>query len=131
MAEVEQGEIQAYIQKSGIKYESSSLGVWYAITKQGNGKSIGKQNIILIEYQIETIHGDTIYLYTKNAKRELKVGKMEKERGFDNALTLLKEGCEATIIVPSNLAFGILGDRDRIPPRATLIYRIKDIKIKQ
>jgi len=39
----------------------------------------------------------------------------------------LKRGDAAIIILPSHLAFGLLGDQDMIPPRSTVIYEIEII----
>ncbi len=111
-------------------FEETPGGFFYAVTKQGAGDKINKNNIVQVEYQVETLQGDTIYTFAGKTAKELKVGTQAKERGFDHALSLLHAGSSAIVIVPSNLAYGVLGDRDQIPPRATLIYRIHNIKFK-
>jgi FKBP-type peptidyl-prolyl cis-trans isomerase len=39
-------------------------------------------------------------------------------------------GDRAKFIVPSHLAFGLLGDQNKIPQHATLVYDIELVKIK-
>ncbi len=130
MVEVEQRDIKSYRDTSSLKFEESPVGFFYAIQKQGEGDKINKNSIVVIDYQIESLHGDTLYSFTGKTAKELKVGIQAKERGFDYALTMFRAGSQAVIIVPSNLAYGVLGDRDQIPPRATLLYRINKIKFK-
>ncbi len=130
MVEVEQRDIKSYIDTSSLKFEESPTGFFYAIKNHGKGDRINKNNIVIIDYQVESLYGDTLYTFTGKASKELKVGTQSKERGFDQALTLLKAGSQAIIIVPSNLAYGVLGDRNKISPRSTLLYRINKIKFK-
>jgi FKBP-type peptidyl-prolyl cis-trans isomerase len=39
-------------------------------------------------------------------------------------------GDRAKFIVPSHLAFGLLGDQKMIPPQATLVYDVELINLK-
>lgn len=124
LVEVEQAEIQAYLDTCSLKYEYIEPGFWMAKTTEGNGKKINKKDAVLIQYQVETILGKICYTYTKKLTKQFVVGKVEKQRGFNEALALLKEGDQASIIIPSNLAYGAMGDTKNIPPRSTLIYRV-------
>jgi FKBP-type peptidyl-prolyl cis-trans isomerase len=130
MIEVEQRDIKSYIDTSSLKFEESPIGFFYAIKQQGKGDVITKNSSIIVDYQIESLHGDTLYSFTGKTSKELKVGIQPKERGFDYALTQLRAGSQAVIIVPFNLAYGVLGDKDQIQPWATLLYRINNIKFK-
>jgi FKBP-type peptidyl-prolyl cis-trans isomerase len=47
------------------------------------------------------------------------------EAGLNEGLRLLKPGGEAIFIIPSFLAYGLLGDRKMIPSRAIIVYSIK------
>jgi len=130
LVDVEQKEIKGYIDTCSLKFNYVQTGYWIAKTKQGTGKSIKEGDAIEIEYQIETLAGKKCYTYTDKLKKHLVIGKLEKQRGFDEGLSSLKEGDQATFIIPSNLAFGVMGDMRSIPPRATLIYRVFSIKHK-
>ncbi len=131
LIEVELKNIQEYLDSSSLNFTKNKLGYLVAITKNGSGKKINKNDLIEIRYQVETLKGDTCYTYTNKQTQLFAVGKLEKQRGFNEALTHLKEGDEATIIVPSNLAYGAIGDLNSIPPRATLLYKIYSIKNKK
>ena len=42
---------------------------------------------------------------------------------------LLKEGDAARFILPPYLAFGLLGDENKIPPRSTIVYNVEMLKL--
>jgi FKBP-type peptidyl-prolyl cis-trans isomerase len=42
---------------------------------------------------------------------------------------LMKEGEKAIFIIPSHLAFGLLGDENKIPKRATLVYDVELVQV--
>lgn len=128
LVEVEENEIKAYIDSSSYPFSAIESGMWMSITKQGNGKKIEKNSLVEVAYQVETLQGKICYTFTEQLKKQFVVGKLEKQRGLNIALTYLKEGDEAIFIVPSNLAYGALGDTKSIPPRASIIYRIFTIK---
>ena len=45
--------------------------------------------------------------------------------GLDQAVLQLSVGSRAKVILPSNLAYGIGGDGDRIPQSAILVIDVK------
>lgn len=49
--------------------------------------------------------------------------------GFIEALDMMTDGEKATFFLPSNLAYGPQGAGGVIPPNATLILKLKHIKI--
>jgi FKBP-type peptidyl-prolyl cis-trans isomerase len=49
------------------------------------------------------------------------------ERGLDEAMQLLKVGDRAKLILPSHLAFGLVGDDNCVPRKAILIYDVQII----
>ena len=50
------------------------------------------------------------------------------ESGLHEGISYMKEGDRAKIIIPSYLAHGLIGDLDKMPPLATIIYDIRLIK---
>ena len=49
------------------------------------------------------------------------------ESGLEEAILKLRKNSVAVLILPSHLAHGLLGDSNRIPPKAALVYKIKVI----
>jgi FKBP-type peptidyl-prolyl cis-trans isomerase len=52
------------------------------------------------------------------------MGRSEMEAGMNEGLRLLRPGSEAIFIMPPYLAYGLIGDRRKIPPRSVLVYRV-------
>ncbi len=125
IADVEAKEIRHYVDTSKLNFEASENGFWIAVLAKGSGEKIINGDAVNITSQMESLAGEVYYA---TSQKQLAVGKMRFERGFQDALQTLREGDEAIVIVPSNQSFGVLGDRNKIPPRAVLVYRINGIE---
>jgi FKBP-type peptidyl-prolyl cis-trans isomerase len=58
------------------------------------------------------------------------VGKDDVESGIHQSVQLMHLGDKGLFIIPSYLAQGIAGDRDKIPPGAVVIYDISLLKVQ-
>lgn len=123
----ENEDIENYIRRHNWKMTETGSGLRIEITKEGSGPVIKKGDIISLEYETRLITGDLIYSSKTDGVKTFVVGHGGVESGIEEAVLLLKKGSEANIILPSHLAFGLLGDQKRIPSRSTLIYKIKVI----
>ncbi|MBR2881400.1 MAG: FKBP-type peptidyl-prolyl cis-trans isomerase, partial [Prevotella sp.] len=81
-------------------------------------------DVVEVNYRVKLTDGTVLYDLTGRNADVIEVGKERRQTGFAEGLTLLREGDRAIIVVPSILAYGALGDRDKIPPRATLVYDV-------
>jgi FKBP-type peptidyl-prolyl cis-trans isomerase len=127
LVEVEQTDIQHFITKSKLKFTYFETGFWIAKTTTGNGAYIKNGDQISISYDVSLMNGKLCYDYTGKSSKKITIGKLQNQRGFTEALLQLKGGDQATIIIPANMAYGAIGDMNKIPPRATLIYKVYDI----
>jgi FKBP-type peptidyl-prolyl cis-trans isomerase len=57
--------------------------------------------------------------------KEFLIGQSDVEAGLEEGIRLMRTGDRAKLILPSRLAFGLLGDGKKIPPGATLVYDIE------
>lgn len=49
--------------------------------------------------------------------------------GWDEGISLMKEGGEATLIIPPHLGYGASGAGGVIPPNATLIFEVELVSV--
>ena len=73
------------------------------------------------------LNGDLIYSSKKDGNKTFLVGRGGVESGLEEAILKLCKNSVATLILPAHLAHGLIGDGNKVPPRATLVYRLKVI----
>lgn len=125
LSDMEDKDIAAYIQKSELKFNTTTTGLRYFIKQNGSSVSIKKGDDITLAYKIRLLDGTLCYNYTE---QRVTVGTGRHKKGLWTGLQLMSFGDEATFIVPSYMAYGALGDQDKIPPRAVLVYEIFSVK---
>ena len=104
-------------------------GLRYLIYKHGSGEKAMNGKKVTILYEIRLLNGNLCYSSAQLGPKEFTTGQGKFESGAEEGILLMKVGDRAKFIVPSHLAFGLLGDQDKIPPRSTLIYDIELLKI--
>ncbi|MEI6887730.1 MAG: FKBP-type peptidyl-prolyl cis-trans isomerase [Bacteroidales bacterium] len=123
----ESNEIEDYIVRHRWKMLKTSTGLRYNIYKAGNGKKIIKGAEVRLRYKLFLMNGGELYNSETDGIRIIYPGASEGETGLQEALLLMRQGDCAKLIVPSHLAFGLLGDLKRIPASATLVYDIESL----
>ncbi|MEI7595815.1 MAG: FKBP-type peptidyl-prolyl cis-trans isomerase [Bacteroidota bacterium] len=120
----ENDEINAYIERRKWNVKNTNSGVRFWIYKEGNGASIKNNDRLKLKYKLSLINGENCYDSSNDGLLNLEIGKYEVS-GLNEALQLMRKGDQAIVIVPSHLAYGLLGDQNRIPSKATLIYDLE------
>jgi len=121
----EKEAIQDYIERHNLEVVETGTGLRYCIVKQGSTEPIKRGDVISMEYEVRLLTGDLLYSSKDDGIKIFLVGKGGVESGLEEAVLHLHKGDVAEIIIPSHLAYGLLGDGDKVPPKATLIYKVK------
>jgi FKBP-type peptidyl-prolyl cis-trans isomerase len=116
--------IQNYIERKSLQMTESPTGLWYNIEKEGSGKFLSDGDKLLMEYECSLLDGTHCYSSKDLGPREIIIGRSQLEPGLNEGLRMLKRGGAATFIIPPFLAYGLVGDGEKIPPRSTLIYNL-------
>ncbi len=130
LVKTEEEEINDLITRYGWKMGKTGTGLRYMIYIKGGGKKAEKGKVASINFEVRLITGDICYSSSKDGIKELLIGKSGEISGLEEGILLLKVGDRAKFIIPSHLAYGLLGDEKKIPKRATLIYDVELLKIK-
>jgi FKBP-type peptidyl-prolyl cis-trans isomerase len=108
----------------------SPTGLWFQIIREGDGKTFSNNDKIVMDYECSLLDGTKCYSSKDIGPKELVLGRSEMEPGLNEGLRLLKPGAEAIFIIPPFLAYGLIGDRKMIPPRAVIVYYVNILYAK-
>lgn len=131
LVESEDNHINALVNRYGWKMEKTGTGLRYLIYHKGNGKKALAGKIAKINYEVKLIDGVLCYSSATSGPKEFLIGRGGVESGLEEGILLMKVGDKAKFILPSHLAFGLVGDGNKIPPKATLVYDIELLELKE
>ncbi|MCF6342244.1 MAG: FKBP-type peptidyl-prolyl cis-trans isomerase [Bacteroidales bacterium] len=126
----EKEEIENYIRRHGWEMQETGSGLRFAIVKTGIGELATEGKTAVLDYSTRLITGDMIYSSTEGGPKVFTIGHGGVESGLEEAVLLMHCGDRARVIIPSHLAFGLLGDDNKVPARSTLIYEIELTELK-
>lgn len=128
---MENDEINAWIKSHGYPMKSTGTGLRYYVFKENpKGRQVKLKDEVKLNYKVSLLDGTLCYSSDQKGPRTFLVGADNIESGLHEGVQLLREGEKAIFILPSHLAFGLIGDRDKIPPKAAVVYEIEILKVK-
>lgn len=119
--------IDDYIVRHDLDVVKTGTGLRYQIHNQGDGVLIKEGDVVTLEYEIALLNGRLIYSSEDDGYKTFLVGRGGVESGLEEAILKLCNNSIATLILPAHLAHGLVGDGNRVPPRAVLVYKLKVI----
>jgi FKBP-type peptidyl-prolyl cis-trans isomerase FkpA len=122
--------IQNYIERKSLKMTESPTGLWFQISKEGEGVTFTDNSKIIMEYDCSLLDGTECYSSKELGLKEVILGRSKIEPGLNEGLRRLKPGAEAIFIIPPYLAYGLIGDRKKIPSRAIIVYYVNILPSK-
>tara|TARA_B100000929_G_scaffold284549_1_gene266970 strand:- start:632 stop:1192 length:561 start_codon:yes stop_codon:yes gene_type:complete len=117
------------------EFITSADGFWYYY----NDKSTDSLNtetpefgdIVVFDYSISSIEGETIYAEGEMPTREYAIDKEKLFTGLRQGLKLMKEGETITFLFPSHKAFGYYGDKEKIGSNVPITAKVTLHQIKE
>lgn len=127
----ESQEIADFILRYHWKMTTTQTGLRYMIYKSGTGHTAKKGDVVSILYNVHLLNGDLVFSTDPLNPFKFEIGKRRVPIGLEEGVMMMKTGEKAKLIVPSHLAFGLIGDLDKVPNRAILVYDVEICQIKQ
>ena len=125
----EMEDIDNYLDGHKLNMIRTGSGLRYFIEKQGDTTPIKTGDIVTLDYEMHFLNSDeTVASSKENGLKTFLVGHGGVEIGMEEAVLHLHKGDEAEIIIPSYLAYGLIGDGNSIPPLTTLVYKVKVVE---
>ena len=131
-AKDESFRIDQFVKRFNWPMKMSGTGVRYYIFEEGTGEPVVKDKVVTLNYEIRLLDADTTLCYTSfgDQPSSFLVEMDNVESGLHEAVTYLKVGDKAWVILPYFLAHGLLGDDDKIPPLSPVLYRLEILDVK-
>jgi FKBP-type peptidyl-prolyl cis-trans isomerase FkpA len=126
---IENEQIDDYVRRHHLDMKTTETGIRIMILKQGIGQKAETGRTVKLSYTLTFLTGDTVYSAAKDGPIIFEIGKGQVITGLEEAILLLKVGDRAKIIIPSHLAFGLIGDQKKILHKATLVYDMEFISM--
>jgi len=125
----ELAKLSNYLKKNGIDQRMTS-GIYYVENKKGSGKKAVHGSTVEVHYKLFDLDGNLWGTSHKNERPfKFVLGTGAVIKGWEVGIKLMREGGMATIIVPSNMAYGESG-KGNIPPNTTLVFDLYLVSVK-
>ena len=132
----EKQSLDKYIAENKITTKPTASGLYIIVTEKKKGKLPVKGNKITVQYTGKFLNGEVFDGLIPNHPMTYIFGEGKMLTGWEEAFAQLHEGEKATLIIPSELAYGEKGKRNAssgvyiVPPYTTLIYEVEVVSIK-
>jgi len=112
---VDDAAIQAYLKKNNLTFTKDTKGYYYKLTDLGSGATIANQDSVYYSYTFKTLSGQVLDKTSDLMIPGTFLGYTDRFTinnisyvftPMREVLTKLKRGGKATLIMPSNMAFG-------------------------
>ena len=133
--------IAKYVAEKNITVKPNESGLYVIVNKKGTGKKAVAGSKVSVFYAGRLLNGklfDTnIESVAKEAGRQgghfqpfaFTLGQRMVIPGWDKGLVGLNKGSKATLIIPSNLAYGPSGAGNEIPPYSPLVFDVEVVAV--
>ena len=139
--------IEAYLAKNNQTAQKTESGLYYIITKPGNGENGKSGQYAKIDYAGYTLDGKYFDTSNKDVAIEKGIFNAEREQfmpyapydvvidrsqvimGWHEALKVLNKGSKATVLIPSAMAYGPQG-KNTIKPNEVLVFELEVVDLK-
>ncbi|MEQ8927967.1 MAG: FKBP-type peptidyl-prolyl cis-trans isomerase [Fulvivirga sp.] len=138
--------IDNYLASNNLEAEQTSSGLRYIIHEEGDGEFPEMRQRVRVDYIGSLLNGtvfDTSYkniavdngIYDSRREPygpiEFSLGIGQVIQGWDEGISLLKEGTKATLYIPSGLGYGRSAVSASIPANSVLIFEVDLVEIVQ
>jgi FKBP-type peptidyl-prolyl cis-trans isomerase len=107
----------------------SSTGYFYQVVAEGQGPQVSAGDVVRLHGSIFLIDGTPCYTYNEQHPLDVQVGAYADIRVLNLALQGVRQGSRMRFIFPAHMAFGLLGDGNKIPPRSSLVCDFSVAKV--
>lgn len=128
--ELEDQEINRYIDSSKLEMKRSISGLRYHIIEVGEGDSIVENDKVTFQYTVAPLGGAPCENMTDMVKT-ITIGHSDIEKGVREAIPMLRTSGKGVFIVPSMLGYGVIGKGKCINSWTPLYMTLSIIEVER
>lgn len=119
-----------YLSDNNITVEPTASGLYYIENEKGTGNRAMPGNTVYVHYTGRLLDG-TVFDSSRDSGEpfSFRLGVGQVIKGWDEAIAMMNEGGKATLVIPSDIAYGSQ-DRDKIPAYSTLVFDVELVKVE-
>ncbi len=129
LVSLDKERIEAFVKRHNWDMEMSETGLWHQIYEHGTGDSAQTGKVATLKFEVSLLDGTLCYTSDSIGPKTFLIGQGGVESGLEEAVLLMRIGDKARFILPPHLAYGLIGDEDKIPARATIVYNVELLKL--
>jgi FKBP-type peptidyl-prolyl cis-trans isomerase FkpA len=126
----ESDEIDQYAAHKDWQMITTGTGLRYMIISKGTGTIVKSEQRVKVNFKVSLLDGTLCYSSNATGAKEFLVGMDNVESGLHEAVQYMHVGDKAIVILPSHLAYGLVGDGNKIPPKASLVYELEVLSVR-
>ncbi len=123
--------IENYIDSLDLNFKKTSYGFWISNSGETTPTMAKSGDVIKYEYEVINFNNEVVYSEEENGAQTILMGRTDIPRGIQMALQMIEKGDSATVLLPSFLAYGGYGDRNKIMGNEPLIFKIQMLEIQK
>ena len=122
--------IQKYIKDNKVTEKPTASGLYYIETVAGNGEQAMPGDKVKVHYKGTLLDGTKFdSSYDRDTPFEFTIGKGQVIKGWDEGIAMMKVGGKATLIVPSDIAYGARARGGVIHAYAPLKFEVELLEV--
>ncbi|UPQ79385.1 gliding motility-associated peptidyl-prolyl isomerase GldI [Flavobacterium azooxidireducens] len=108
------------------EYLASQKGYWYTYEIKNEIDTLRPKrgDVAFFEYEINDLKGNVIYTALELRPQDYLVDKEEIMIGLRDGIKLMRKNEKVTFLFPSHIAYGYLGDKNRIGPNVPIMCTV-------
>lgn len=110
---------------------TTASGLQYVVIEEGSGETPQPGSVVQVHYTGRLEDGTQFdSSYERGEPIQFALGTGQVIPGWDEGISLMKEGGKARLIIPPDLGYGSGGFGEVIPPDSTLIFEVELVSIQ-
>ncbi|MCQ2318294.1 MAG: FKBP-type peptidyl-prolyl cis-trans isomerase [Bacteroidales bacterium] len=129
--EEEPQRISEFVKNHDVRVEPTSSGLYYLEIQRGTGDLVENGDLVSIHYNLYNLDDKLIETSFGGDPLQFVYGNGEMVPGIEEAVSYMRKGGRATIIVPSRIAFGEVAIDDELPANSTVVFDIDLVDLQK